>query len=412
MQDRLREDARGLPRGVTTVTRSDRRAQLLARHRLSPNQAPATVAEIAESVIGLHATEPTTVYLSAWARHPELSRDDVDTALYDERSVVRVVGMRRTMFVVTPETATLVDRACSRAIAARERRNSVKILKDADAVADPEGWVDRVSRDTVDALEGLGEATASELTKHVPDLGLKVSYGEGRKWAGEVGMSTRILYLLSAEGRIVRGRPRGSWLSSQYRWSTMDRWVDLPASPASDEDLRAELVRRYVDRFGPVTETDVAWWTGWTKTQTRAALGIVGPAEVDLEGGGTGYVLPGFEPGQLTSPTVTLLPGLDATVMGWKERDWYLGEHGNVIFDSRGNAGPTVWADGRVVGGWGQTQEGEVVWRLLEDLGADYRSAIEEQAARVGEWLDGTVIANRFPSPLQKDLAAASSVTP
>ena len=38
------------------------------------------------------------------------------------------------------------------------------------------------------------------------------------------------------------------------------------------------------------------------------------------------------------------------TFMGWKERDWFLGEHAEPLFDRNGNAGPTVWRDGRVVG--------------------------------------------------------------
>ncbi len=50
-----------------------------------------------------------------------------------------------------------------------------------------------------------------------------------------------------------------------------------------------------------------------------------------------------------------LLPGLDVTTMGWVERDWYLEDLREQVFDNRGNAGPTAWADGRVVGGWRQS---------------------------------------------------------
>ena len=61
-------------------------------------------------------------------------------------------------------------------------------------------------------------------------------------------------------------------------------------------------------------------------------------------------------------------PTTDPTVMGWKERDWYFGDPAAALFVRNGNAGPTVWADGRVVGGWAQTAVGSIAVRLLERL--------------------------------------------
>ena len=81
-----------------------------------------------------------------------------------------------------------------------------------------------------------------------------------------------------------------------------------------------------------------------------------------------------LEPEPAPEPWVALLPALDPTAMGWKERDWYLGEHAALLFDSNGNVGPTVWSDGRIVGGWGSGEDGEVVYRLLEDIGAGCRA--------------------------------------
>ena len=74
---------------------------------------------------------------------------------------------------------------------------------------------------------------------------------------------------------------------------------------------------------------------------------------------------------------MALLPPLDPTTMGWFERDWYLGPHKPQLFDTAGNAGPTAWWDGRIVGGWHQAESGEVELQLLEDVGADGRAAIE-----------------------------------
>ena len=73
--------------------------------------------------------------------------------------------------------------------------------------------------------------------------------------------------------------------------------------------------------------------------------------------------------------------------MGWQAREWFLGPHGPVLFDRTGNIGPTVWWEGRIVGGWAQRPSGEVVYRLLEDAGAEAAAAIAAEAARLETWL-------------------------
>ncbi len=107
-------------------------------------------------------------------------------------------------------------------------------------------------------------------------------------------------------------------------------------------------------------------------------------------------------------PWAALLPALDPTAMGWTGRDWYLGEHGPLLFDRNGNAGPTVWCDGRVVGGWAQRPDGEVVFRLLADIGAEAADAVAAEAARLTAWLGSVRLAPRARgrSPVEAELSA------
>jgi hypothetical protein len=86
--------------------------------------------------------------------------------------------------------------------------------------------------------------------------------------------------------------------------------------------------------------------------------------------------------------------------MGWSQRDWYLGPHREQLFDASGNAGPTAWWEGRIVGGWRQREGGEVFVQLLEDVGEEAARALEHEARRLTEWLGGTRALPRFPSPL------------
>ena len=382
---------------------AERRARLGLRHHLA--RRAAAVETVAATLVGLHSSDPATVYLAARARVSGFEVGHLEHALYETRSLVRVLGMRRTMFVVPPDLAAVIDAACTRALAPAERRRLERLLSEQGIAGDAAGWLADVERRTLAALAARGQATAAELTGEVPELARKLSFGAGRKWAGTVGVSTRVLFLLATEGRIVRARPRGSWISSQYRWAPAAAWLDGGLGTLEPDAARAELLRRWLAAFGPGTMTDLTWWTGWSARQVRAALAAVEAVEVEL-GDGTGFVGPDdLEPVAECGSWVALLPALDPTVMGWKERAWYLGDHQARLFDRNGNAGPTVWLDGRIVGGWAQRPDGSVAVELLESLLARARTRIAAEAERIQVWLGGTVVKPRFRTPLERRLA-------
>jgi len=213
-----------------------------------------------------------------------------------------------------------------------------------------------------------------------------------------------VLIVLAAEGKVVRGRPRGTWISSQYRWASVTRWLGRPMPELPVDEAQAVLVRRWLARFGPGTERDIRWWTGWTAGEVRRALASVKPVEVDLDGQRGLVLADDLETTPATGSWVALLPALDPTTMGWQARDWYLGDHRAALFDSNGNAGPTIWVDGQIVGGWAIRPSGEVVMKLLEDVGREVLRAIETEAGRLTEWLRGVSTVPRFPTPLYKEL--------
>jgi hypothetical protein len=320
--------------------------------------------------------------------------------------------MRRTMFVAPVGAAAIIHAATSVEIAARERKRLFQMLEGAGVTKDPARWVAKVEDETLAALHELGEATAAELTKRVPGLGVQIMFGEGKRWAGKVGVSTRLLFLLSSEGRIIRGRPKGTWLSSLYRWVPMDRWVEGGLEPWPAERAHVELVRRWLRAFGPGTLRDIQWWTGWTVARTRTALQGAGAIEVELEADGRpdprkpGYVLEDDAAATPeVRPWVAFLPALDTTTMAWVERGFFLGDHAPQLFDRNGNAGPTVWLDGRVVGLWAQRPSGEVVHRLLEDVGWARAHDVEAAGAELSGWLGSDRVFPRFPNPVFQELA-------
>jgi hypothetical protein len=167
-------------------------------------------------------------------------------------------------------------------------------------------------------------------------------------------------------------------------------------------------VERYVARFGPVTFEDLRWWTGLGVRPLRVAIDASAPERVALDDGQEGLVATGdLEPTPEPATTVVaLLPGLDPTPMGWKGRGWYLGGLSDALFDRNGNVGPTVWVDGRIVGGWAQRADGRVAHRLLVDVGAEATARVAEEAALLEVWLGEERITPRFRTPLERELAA------
>ncbi len=245
-------------------------------------------------MVGLHSSDPASVYLSAWARVDGFVPADLEDALYRRRSLVRMLGMRRTLFVVPVDLAAVMHEACTKARAPAERRRLVRMLEEQGVAAAGRGerWLDRVASATLEALRARGEASARELTADVPELGRKLSFGQGRTWAATVGVSTRVLFLLATEGLVVRTRPLGAWTSSQYRWATTESWLGGPLPEIDHAEACAELLGRWLRTFGPGTMTDIRWWTGWTAKLARQTLEALGAGEVRLDDG-VGFVFPG-----------------------------------------------------------------------------------------------------------------------
>jgi hypothetical protein len=281
----------------------ERRARLVRRHRLHPGDRAGDALEATRSVVVLHSTDPVTVFLSVHARTSGVTPEDIERELYVERTLIRMLGMRRTLFVVPRDFVPVVHAACTRTIAARERRRLEQMIVDSGISTRPAAWLSRASTAALRALEARGDAFTTDFTKAVPAL------------ANRTPSSTS-----TGSRPRPRRRPRAHSDAGAVHSSL--------AHPRSDDD--------------------------------------------GLEGAG---VVP-----RLLRP---------------------------VLFDTNGNAGPTVWWEGRVVGGWSQRRGGEIVFRLLEDVGSDAVRAVETEATRVAAWLGDVRFSPGFLPQFQRELAAS-----
>ncbi len=406
------------------ISDADRRRLLGARHLLTASARTDDVEAISRSVVALHSTDPVSVYLSVLARMRNPDLNSVAEALYTRRSLIRHHAMRRTLWVATADTVALMHHACTLKIADVERRKTEAFLA-TSGISEPGRWLIHAKDRVCDVLAERGPTSARDIGKLLPEVARPLTMAEGKTYAGTQGAHSRVLTGLGFEGRGVRTRPSGSWINGQYAWARMQEWApDLHTSLLADAGhndvsqmpAQAELARLWLSRFGPGTERDLSWWAGWTLGDTRAALAACGAEAVEVQTG-SAWVLPedievlgagkrGVNGEFADEPWVALLPGLDPSVMGWKERGFYLPSGGERAWDTYGNAGPTVWVDGAVVGAWGQANSGEIRLRYFTDLPLARRREIEDRAAQVGEWLGATRISWRFPGAINAELIA------
>lgn len=389
------------------VSDDERRARMGIRHALAPAFLVDSPEAATKAMTVLHATESATVYLSCWARVRSLDAADVDRALYEQRSLVKQLAMRRTLFTFPRDLLPAAWSSASARVANTERARMSKDVVKAGLAVDGNDWLDRARSEVLsllaDAPEGL---SAVDVRQAVPMIDVKV---EGS--AGEIWSAPRVLTHLGATADIMRGTNTGRFPTSRPLWTLTGHWLDdapvaLESVDVEPADGYREIVRRWLYTFGPGTEDDIVWWLGSTKTVVRAALAELDAVAVTLDGGGTGWLLPNdvaevADPG----PWVALLPVLDPTIMGWKGRDFYLGPHRNQLFDTRGNAGTSAWVDGRVVGCWIQDEAGVVHLRLIEPVSASARRSLEAEAARLTEWLGGVKIGTGYVSQALKQAA-------
>jgi hypothetical protein len=370
---------------------SERRARLAVRHGIHPDHRVANPLDATRAMTVLHATESASVYLSVHARADGVSPEAIDRALYADRSLIKQLAMRRTLFVFPRGLVPAALGSASTRVAAEQRRLIARDVEKHGVAADGQAWLQAAGRAVITRLAGSAALSARQLREELPELSGAMTINEGKKYGGTFQMAPRVLTLLGAEGHIVRGPNAGHWRTSRPTWTLMADWLGERITPLPAEEGYTALVRR---------------WLGSTKRLAGAALAAVGAVEVGLDGGRTGWVLADdVESVAPVEPWAALLPTLDPTTMGWKEREFYLDPaRVRYLFDSNGNGGATAWWDGRIVGAWVQDPDGVVQVLLCEgeDVGREGRQASAVEAARLTTWLDRVVITNVYKSQLMK----------
>ncbi len=201
--------------GVRHVSDDERRARIATRHGVVPGARYADPVAATEAMTVLHATEPATVYLSLHARVDDLTVADVDRALYEERSLVKQLAMRRTVFVFPRDLLPAAWGSTSARVAAQLRPRLAKDVEAGGIADDGAAWVDRACAAVLARLADGSELSAKALREELPELEGRIDVAVGKAYGANVAMSPRVLTQLGVEGLITRGRNGGHWRISR-----------------------------------------------------------------------------------------------------------------------------------------------------------------------------------------------------
>lgn len=359
------------------------------KHNLSQKAKPTELNQLLCRTCGLHATGAVNPYLALFARVQGFKREDLERALFRDRCAARIRCLRKTIFIHHISLVPIYFAASAQAL-----------------IPASEDYMHR---------SGISAGLAQKLTGEILRLleGRELSAAEITSKLGFEGNLSPLLYYLCDSGDLVRGRPVAGWRDKRVRYAIFAEWFpELDLTEWEESQARVEVVRRYLQAFGPVSLEDVLWWTGFGKRATRAALNQLKAELIPVHVDQLDHVcwlhqddrevVEGESKGE--SGTINLLPNLDPYLMGYKLRERYLEPaFSPYVFDRAGNITSTILLDGRVIGVWDVARDGEAELKLhfFRDPGADVRNAVCEQAGRLGAFLTDRVPGIRICKRMQ-----------
>jgi len=342
----------------------------MRKQHLSEETKSQSVLQVTKDIWGLHATYASTPYLSLFNRMINFKKESLDRELQEKR-LVKIRCVRKTLHIIPKENVSAAFSATKESI----QINSEKYYK---FMGVSESEYEAASKSILELLGNNG-MNASEIKKEL---------------RAEINLSPIINYMCDL-GILVRGISKGGWKSNTHTYYRTDKYLlDINLSEYSQDEARKVIVSQYLSSFGPLTITDISWWTGFPKTGIKKILDSLGGTEyVDISGLGE-YIISKDDQNQLknikenNNSQINLLPALDPYIMGYKERERYLDkEYFNYIFDRSGSGTTTIVNNGKIIGVWDFEENPSPVVKIFMFEDRNIPKEIENNAREIGKFI-------------------------
>lgn len=355
----------------------------LSRHHLD-GQGAAQAARVALDVGGIQAQVMSAAELALRARSQHLSRDDIQAALWEERSLIKTVSMRGTLHLLpTAEFPVYVSAL---------RRSRLRIMGQIMArygVTRKEA--DLVNRTVLELLAD-GPLSRPELTERILArcrVGKKARAWFEQSWWGV----TREAMVV---GKVCYGPDQGRNVTLML----VDDWLPRQ-DPVPEEDARRAFLRRYLSAYGPASAKDFSKWAGITVPEARATCRLLKDELIRVRWDHRrGWLLQQdlevLRQIPVKRQSVRLLGHFDSYLLGHADTDHLVDTaRYKRVYRNAGWISPVVLRNGRVIGVWSQKRRAQRILLEIEPferLSQRIRSMIRKEAESLGKFLYGNCI--------------------
>jgi Winged helix DNA-binding domain len=362
---------------VTVISWAEVSGRRMARHGLTSSLA--SIPDAAAAMCGTHAQVMTAAELSLGLRVADTTRSDVAAALWDERSIVKTVGLRGTLHLFRTEDLPWWLAAFEALPRPVNHAPDVRLgAAELDAVLSA---IDAAVEERELTIDELDVQVAARCGDWAAERVMPAFGGFWPRWRQAIGAA-------ACRGVLCFGPNRGR----RVTYTSLKRWLPTSGRVDSDAAMRT-LVHAYLFAYGPARPEHLAQWLAIPTPLARSLFAIVDLDEVEVDGA-TAYVNRGDTAFDDQVPPVRLLPYFDAFAVGSQPRSMLFPGRAGERALARTQAGnyPVVLVDGVVAGVWHQKRSGRRVAVTVEPLGrlsASRRRAVEAEVERLGTIVEG-----------------------
>jgi DNA glycosylase AlkZ-like len=323
-------------------------------------------AEVVRRLLAVQAQVLSAAGLALAARTEGLSREAVDAARLEDRSLVLTWAMRGTLHLVTAEDYGWLRPLVLEPRIANAHRRLRQLGLTGDQPAKAERAVERM-------LGRDGPLTRQEILVRLRRLGFPTA---------DEAVAYHLVWLAASEGGVCYGPTRGG----DRRFVLVRDWIGETKSIERDAAL-AELAVRYLTAHGPAAPEDLAFWSGIRIGDVRRGWRAIADRLVEVEAPGATLWTLGSVPKEAPTGIVRLLPNFDEYLLGWKDRGFAV-EPARWKEINRGGGWlhPVVLVDGRAAGTW-KGERGPKSFRVDVRPFGRLSPAVRAKVAAEADWV-------------------------
>jgi len=348
----------------------------LHHQHLAAERANASILDVVGDSAGIQAQVQSAAEMAIWTRRRRTTRQDVRSALWDTRELVKTSAMRLTLHLLPARDLPLY-------IAAMRPASRAKLALWQQRLKITPQHVRQMIETMLDGLSG-GPLTQHELITRAIERAPRGL----RAWLEHAWVPVRPAII---EGAIVYGPPRGA----ETTFVRADRWIG-EQRPMDVEAARGELLRRFLRAFGPATAHDFAKWSGIKVSDVRMVLAAIEPelAPVSVDGA-AGWIL-SADADALRRPTldldtVRLLGPFDSFLLAHATKEHLVdARFSKRVYRPQGWISAVVLRGSTIIGTWTQASERRRITigvELFRRQPAAVRRAIEDEVAALSAFL-------------------------